>query len=95
MSITPEQAKRIAKLSRIGISDEEAAKIGPELSNIMGWIDQLNELNTDNVEPLANVANIALQQRADTATNENLQPKVLSNAPESLEGYFVVPKVIE
>lgn len=95
MSITEEQAKRIAKLARIGISEEEAKKIAPELSNILGWIDQLNELNTDDVEPLANVANIELTKREDVVTDGSIQDKVLSNAPETLEGYFVVPKVVE
>ncbi|MAY98993.1 MAG: Asp-tRNA(Asn)/Glu-tRNA(Gln) amidotransferase GatCAB subunit C [Micavibrio sp.] len=95
MSISPQEAKRIAKLARIGISDAEADKIGPELSNILGWIEQLSEVNTDNVEPLANVANIDLKKRKDEVTDGNIQQDVLANAPESLEGYYVVPKVVE
>lgn len=95
MSISPQEAKRIAKLARIGISDAEADKIGPELSNILGWIEQLSEVNTDNVEPLANVANIDLKKREDKVTDGNIQQDVLTNAPESLEGYYVVPKVVE
>lgn len=95
MSISPQEAKRIAKLARIGISDAEADKIGPELSNILGWIEQLSEVNTDNVEPLANVANIDLKKREDKVTDGNIQQDVLANAPESLEGYYVVPKVVE
>lgn len=95
MSISPQEAKRIAKLARIGISDAEADKIGPELSNILGWIEQLSEVNTDNVEPLANVANIDLKKRKDEVTDGNIQQDVLANAAESLEGYYVVPKVVE
>ncbi|MAS86399.1 MAG: Asp-tRNA(Asn)/Glu-tRNA(Gln) amidotransferase GatCAB subunit C [Micavibrio sp.] len=93
--ISKEEAKRIAKLARIAVTDEEAEKIGPDLSNILGWIEQLAELNTDNVEPLANVANIDLKKRKDEVTDGDMQQDVLANAPESMEGFFVVPKVVE
>jgi aspartyl-tRNA(Asn)/glutamyl-tRNA(Gln) amidotransferase subunit C len=93
--ISKEEAKRIAKLARIAVTDEEAEKIGPDLSNILGWIEQLAELNTDNVEPLANVANIDLFKRKDEVTDGGIQKDVLANAPESMEGFFVVPKVVE
>ena len=93
--LTKEDAKKIARLARLRVSEEEAEKIAPQLSNILGWVEQLGELDTDNVEPLANVAQVDLHKRKDEITDGNIRKDVLANAPETLEGYFVVPKVVE
>ena len=93
--ITQEQVKRIARLARLAITDEQAEKTAPEFSNILGWIEQLNEVNTDNVEPLASVVDTKLVWRADEITDGDIQQDVLANAPEEAEGFYVVPKVVE
>lgn len=87
--------QKVAKLARLAITDEEAEKIVPELGGILNWVEQLGEVNTDAVEPLANVANIELRLREDVINDGNMQEAVLANAPETLEGFFVVPKVVE
>ncbi|MEM6780786.1 MAG: Asp-tRNA(Asn)/Glu-tRNA(Gln) amidotransferase subunit GatC [Pseudomonadota bacterium] len=87
--------QKVAKLARLAITDEEADKMVSELGGILKWVEQLGEVDTDNVEPLANVANIELRLREDEITDGGVQDDVLENAPESLEGFFVVPKVVE
>lgn len=87
--------QKVAKLARIAITEEEADKMVGELGGILKWVEQLGEVNTDNVEPLANVANIELRMRTDEITDGGIQKDVLANAPESMEGFFVVPKVVE
>jgi aspartyl-tRNA(Asn)/glutamyl-tRNA(Gln) amidotransferase subunit C len=87
--------KKVARLARIETNDEEAQIVSDKLKNIMKFVEQLNEVNTDNVEPLSNVVDIALRLRADEINDGNIQKDVLSNAPESMEGFFVVPKIVE
>lgn len=87
--------QKVAKLSRIAITEEEADKMVSEIGGILKWVEQLGEVDTDNVEPLANVANIELRMRTDEITDGGIQDDVLANAPESLEGFYVVPKVVE
>lgn len=86
---------KVARLARIETSEEEAEKLVPQLNNIIGWIEQLGEVDTDNVEPLANVANIDLPLRKDEVNDGACADKVLANAPEETQGFFVVPKVVE
>lgn len=86
---------KVARLARIETSEEQAEALVPQLNNILGWIEQLSEVDTDNVEPLANVANIDLPRRADKVTDGACKDKVLANAPEETQGFFVVPKVVE
>ena len=95
MSITKEETKKIARLARIGISDEEIDELTPQLNNILGFIETLSNLDTKDVEPLANVAEIDLKRREDVVNDGAIQEQVLANAPESLEGFYVVPKVVE
>lgn len=95
MSIDKQTVLKVANLNRLAINDEEADKIMPELNNIMGFIEQLSEVDTDGVEPLANVVDIPLRLRKDEISDGNCQDKVLANAPESTQGFFVVPKVVE
>lgn len=90
-----QDVKKVARLARIEMNDDEAEKLVPQLNNIIGWIEQLGEVDTDNVEPLANVVNIDLALRKDEVTDGDCQDKVLSNAPEETQGFYVVPKVIE
>jgi aspartyl-tRNA(Asn)/glutamyl-tRNA(Gln) amidotransferase subunit C len=95
MSVSPEQVRHIAKLARIAMSDEELDRLLPELNNILGWVEQLAEVNTDGVEPLTAVIDQRLRLRADVVTDGDIRDDVLANAPEPQHGFFGVPKVIE
>lgn len=95
MSLDKATTQKVARLARIRLKDGEDEKYANELNGILQWIDMLDEINTDGVEPLANVANIELKLREDKITDGGIQKDILANAPETLEGYFVVPKVIE
>jgi aspartyl-tRNA(Asn)/glutamyl-tRNA(Gln) amidotransferase subunit C len=95
MSVSNEQVRHIAKLARIAMSDEEIARLAPELNNILGWIEQLGEVNTDGVEPLTAVIDQKMRLRDDVVTEGNIRDEVLANAPEAQHGFFAVPKVIE
>ena len=95
MSVSPEQARHIARLARIAMSDEELARLVPELNNILGWVEQLGEVDTDGVEPLATVVDQKLRLRDDVVNDGNIREEVLANAPEAQHGFFAVPKVIE
>ena len=95
MSVSPEQVRHIAKLARIAMSDEEIERLAPELSNILGWVEQLAEVNTDGIEPLTAVIDQKLRLRDDVVTDGNIRDEVLANAPEAQHGFFAVPKVIE
>ena len=95
MSVSPEQVRHIAKLARIAMSDEELDKLLPELNNILGWVEQLGEVNTDGVEPLTAVIDQKLRLRDDIVNDGNVRDDVLANAPEAQHGFFAVPKVIE
>ncbi len=95
MSITSDQVRHIAKLARIAMSDEELERLVPELNNILGWVEQLGEVNTDGVEPLTAVIDQKLRLRDDVVTDGNIRDEVLANAPDAQHGFFVVPKVIE
>jgi len=86
---------KIAKLSRIKISDDEVDELSSQLSAIVDWVEQLNEVNTDNIEPLTNISSDKLPLRKDIANTEDNSKEVLSNAPDKLENYFAVPKVVE
>lgn len=95
MSLDTKDVAKVASLARIKMSDEELEKLAPTLSNIIQFVEQLSEVDTDNVEPLANVVDITLRLREDEVTDGGVQKDVLANAPEMLEGFFVVPKVVE
>lgn len=95
MKIDKNTTLKISKLCRIKIEDNELDELSTELSSILDWVEQLNEVNTDNVEPLSNVSMSVLPLREDNALQSDLSKDVLSNAPEKLENYFVVPKVVE
>ena len=95
MSVSNEQVRHIAKLARIAMSDEEIARLVPELNNILGWVEQLGEVDTDGVEPLTAVIDQKLRLRDDAVTDGEIRDDVLANAPEAQHGFFAVPKVIE
>ncbi|WP_375426837.1 Asp-tRNA(Asn)/Glu-tRNA(Gln) amidotransferase subunit GatC [uncultured Sphingomonas sp.] len=95
MSVDEATVKRIAKLARIAITDEDAAKLAPELGNILGWIEQLGEVDTSGVEPMTAVIPNTLRLRDDVVTDGGVRDAVLANAPQAEHGFFTVPKVIE
>ena len=95
MSVSTKQVRHIAKLARIAMSDDEIERLAPELNNILGWVEQLGEVNTDGVEPLATVIDQQLRLRDDKVTDGHIRDDVLANAPEAQHGFFAVPKVIE
>jgi aspartyl-tRNA(Asn)/glutamyl-tRNA(Gln) amidotransferase subunit C len=95
MSVDQATVKRIASLARIAISDEEAARLAPELGNILGWIEQLAEVDTSDVAPMTAVIPNHLRLRDDVVTDGGVRDAVLSNAPQAEHGFFAVPKVIE
>lgn len=95
MSVDTATVRRIAGLARIAITDEEADRLAPELGNILGWIEQLGELDTDGVEPMTAVIANHLRLRDDVVTDGGIRDAVLANAPQAEHGFFTVPKVIE
>jgi aspartyl-tRNA(Asn)/glutamyl-tRNA(Gln) amidotransferase subunit C len=95
MSVSSEQVRHIARLARLAMSDEEIERLVPELNNILGWVEQLGEVNTDGVEPLTAVIDQKQRLRDDVVTEGNIRDEVLANAPEAQHGFFAVPKVIE
>lgn len=95
MSVTSDQVRHIAKLARIGMSDAEIEALVPELNNILDWVEQLGEVNTDGIEPLTAVIDQKLRLRDDIVTEGDIRDEVLANAPEAQHGFFAVPKVIE
>ena len=95
MSVTAETVRHVAKLARIAMSDAEIEQLVPELNQILGWVDQLAEVDTDGVEPLTAVIDLKLRLRDDVVTDGNVRDKVLANAPDAQHGFFAVPKVIE
>ena len=95
MSVNTDQVRHIARLARIKMSDAEIEALAPELNNILGWIEQLGEVNTDGVEPLTAVIDNKLRLRDDVVSDGNCRDEVLANAPGAEHGFFAVPKVIE
>jgi len=95
MSVNIEQVRHIAKLARIAMSDVEVEALVPELNNILGWVEQLGEVDTEGVEPLTAVIDQRLRLRDDAVTDGDCRDAVLANAPEAQHGFFAVPKVIE
>ena len=105
MSIDAATVAKIARLARLKVPEEEQAPLAGELSGILGWIEQLNEVDTANVEPLASVSDVTLPLRQDVVTDGGIAAKVLANAPggavyieptdPNAGGFFTVPKVVE
>jgi aspartyl-tRNA(Asn)/glutamyl-tRNA(Gln) amidotransferase subunit C len=95
MSVDTQQVRHIAKLARIAMSDGDIEAMVPELNAIIGWVEQLGEVNTEGVEPLTAVIDQKLRLRDDVVTDGDCRDAVLANAPEAQHGFFAVPKVIE
>lgn len=95
MSIDKNTIRKVARLARIKTSEAEAEVLSGELTNILKMIEQLNEVNTDGVEPMTSVIEMQVNAREDVVTDGGIPEKILSNAPEQTAGFFVVPKVVE
>ena len=95
MAVTIEEVQKIARLARLAMSEEEVARLAPELNNILGFVEQLGEVDTSEVEPTAAVIANVLRLREDKVTDGDRRADILANAPVSEEGFFGVPKVIE
>ena len=95
MTIDLKTIKHISKLSRISVDDEKAKKLVGDMNAIFDFIEKLNELNTDNIDPLTSVAETTLKLRADEVKSENIRDQILKNSPEENEDFFVVPRVVE
>ena len=95
MSVDAATVRKIASLARIAATEAEVEAMVPELNNILGWIEQLSEVDTDGIEPLAAVIPNMLRLREDRVTDGGIREKVLQNAPQAEHGFFAVPKVIE
>jgi aspartyl-tRNA(Asn)/glutamyl-tRNA(Gln) amidotransferase subunit C len=95
MALNKATVAHIATLARIKLSEEEQARMAGELSHIMTWIEQLNEVETKGVEPMASVAAMRLPMREDQVTDGGRAEAVLQNAPAAAHGFFTVPKVVE
>ncbi|KIC07278.1 aspartyl/glutamyl-tRNA(Asn/Gln) amidotransferase subunit C [Leisingera sp. ANG-M1] len=95
MSIDQSTAAKVAKLARIKVEDDALPALADEFNNILGFIEQLNEVDVSGVEPMTSVTPQRLKRRVDEVTDGGQQPKVLANAPDAREGFFAVPKVVE
>lgn len=95
MSLDKATVRTIANLARLDVRDDELDHLAGELSNIITFVEQLAEVDTTGVEPMTSVAHIELPLRADVVTDGNCRDKVLANAPEQYDGFFLVPKVVE
>ncbi len=95
MTIDLKTIKHIARLSRISVTDEKAKKLAVDLNSIFDFIEKLNELKTDKIQPLTSIAETTLKLRNDEIKSKNIREEIIKNSPEKNEDYFVVPKVIE
>ncbi|EYD72710.1 Asp-tRNA(Asn)/Glu-tRNA(Gln) amidotransferase subunit GatC [Limimaricola hongkongensis] len=95
MSIDTDTARRVAKLARIRVEDEALPALASEFNTILGFIEQLQEVDVDGVEPMTGVTPMHLKRRDDVVTDGSQPEKVLANAPDAREGFFAVPKVVE
>ena len=95
MGIDLKTVKHISKLARISLDDEKAKKLAGDLNSIFDFIEKLNKLNTDKVEPLTSIAETTLKLRNDEVKSENIRDQILKNSPDKNKDFFVVPKVIE
>ena len=95
MSIDIDTARKVAKLSRIRVEEADLAPLAQKLSSILGFMEQLNEVDVDGVEPMTSVTPMRLKRRVDVVSDGDQQAAVLKNAPDAREGFFAVPKVVE
>ena len=95
MTLDTNTVRRIARLARLHIPESELSPLASDLSNIIGWVEQLAEVKTDGVEPMTNVVETESHHREDIVNDGGDSKKVLKNAPDSVDGFFTVIKVIE
>jgi aspartyl-tRNA(Asn)/glutamyl-tRNA(Gln) amidotransferase subunit C len=95
MAIDAATVKKVANLARLRVPDERLAPLAGELSGILAWIEQLNEVDTEGVEPMTSAVDAKLPKRADAVSDGGDPERVLSNAPKRQRNFFVVPKVVE
>jgi aspartyl-tRNA(Asn)/glutamyl-tRNA(Gln) amidotransferase subunit C len=95
MALDTDTVRSIARLARIHVDDAELAPLADELNNILGWIEHLDEVDTDGVAPMTSVVEMVQRLRADEMNDGDIQEDVLANAPDSADGFFTVPKVVE
>ena len=95
MSIDKATVAKIARLARIHVAAAKQAALAGELSNILGWVEQLSEVDTDDVAPMTSVVEVRLPEREDVITDGDCRDDILANAPETDGSFFVVPKVVE
>ena len=95
MAIDKETARRVAHLARIEVAEADLAPLAAELSGILGFMEQLNEVDVEGIEPMTSVTPMKLTWRADVVTDGGFPEKVLGNAPDARAGFFTVPKVVE
>ena len=95
MSVTTDDVRKVARLSRIAVEEDRLETLAGELNGILGWIDQLNEVDVEGVEPMTSVVEVSLPLREDEVTDGDKPDQVLANAPKSEDGFFVVPKAVE
>ncbi|GAN53388.1 Asp-tRNA(Asn)/Glu-tRNA(Gln) amidotransferase subunit GatC [Tanticharoenia sakaeratensis] len=95
MPLDAQTVRRIARLARIGVADDELVPLGHELDGIIGWVEQLGEVDVDGVPPMIGTGLAMPRLREDAVTDGNRREDVLSNAPDRVDAYFTVPKVVE
>ncbi len=94
-NVTPENIKKVARLAKIEVLEADRENLAKQVGGIIQWVEQLNEVNTDNVEPLTNIHGESLRLNKDVVSDGNIAEDVLKNSKDAKYGYFAVPKVIE
>ena len=95
MSVDVTTVKRVAKLARLAVTEEEAQRMTGELNGILGFVEQLSEVDVDGVEPMTSVTPMAMKKRTDVVTDGNIADRIVANAPMTESNFFQVPKVVE
>lgn len=95
MSIDVETARKVAKLARIAVEEERLPSLAEDFGRILGFVEQLDEVDVEGIEPMVSVTPMRLKRREDVVTTGDMPQKILSNAPDAREGFFAVPKVVE
>lgn len=95
MSVDLATVKRVARLARIAVSEEEAERMTGELNGILGFVEQLSEVNVDGIEPMTSVTPMQMKKREDVVMDGDKAPDIVANAPNSDRDFFLVPKVVE
>ena len=95
MSVDIKTVRRVARLARIAVTDEDAERMSGELNRILGFVEQLNEVDVSGVEPMTSVIPIEMKKREDVVTDGDKPEDIVANAPAAAENFFLVPKVVE